>query len=92
MSLLRSEGDMEMNNSEIVIRELSSALEWVSDEDNSNGSIAVKIWAVRDALKLIISQQEKIRELESHVNKIVAALEILRIAEENKNEQNSCDC
>ena len=81
-----------MNNSEMVIRELSSALEWVSDEDNPNGSIAVKIWAVRDALKLITSQQEKIQELDRYVNQIVAALEILRIAEENKNEQNSCDC
>ena len=51
---------MKMNNSESVIEELESALEWVSDEDNPNGSIAVKIWAVRDALELITSQQRKI--------------------------------
>lgn len=34
----------------------------------------------RDALELITVQQEKIQELDSHINKIVAALELLRIA------------
>ncbi len=49
-----------MADIESVIAELESALEWCSDEDNPNGSIAVKIWAVRDALELITSQQRKI--------------------------------
>ena len=49
-----------MNDNKSVIEELESALEWCSDDDNPNGSIAVKIWAVREALELITSQQRKI--------------------------------
>ena len=42
---------------EKVIKELQSALEFVADDDNPNGSIAVKIWAVRDMLELLKEQE-----------------------------------
>lgn len=39
-----------------IIKELESALEWVDKDDNPNGSVAVKIWCVRDMLKIIKEQ------------------------------------
>ena len=42
-----------MDDREKVVSELQSALEWCQPEDNPNGSIAVKIWAVRDAVELL---------------------------------------
>ena len=42
-----------------IIRELESALKWVDKDDNPNGSIAVKIWCVRDVLKIIKEQEAK---------------------------------
>ena len=52
-----------MTEREKVISELKSALEWCQPEDNPNGSIAVKIWAVRDALVLLNEQQKLIDEI-----------------------------
>ena len=49
-----------MNENKSVIEELESALEWCAEDDNPNGSVAVKIWVIRDALELITSQQKKI--------------------------------
>ena len=49
-----------MNANKSVIEELESALEWVAEDDNPNGSVAVKIWVIRDVLKLITSQQKEI--------------------------------
>lgn len=42
-----------MPDTEKVIKELHSALESVAEDDNPNGSVAVKIWAIRDCLELI---------------------------------------
>ena len=42
---------------EKVISELQSALEWCEPEDNPNGSVAVKLWAVRGAVELLKEQE-----------------------------------
>lgn len=41
-----------MNESEIL-SELKSALEWVSEDDNPNGSIAIKISSIRGIIKIL---------------------------------------
>ena len=47
-----------MNESEIL-SELKSALEWVSDDDNLNGSIAIKISSVREMIKILEKRKPK---------------------------------
>ena len=42
-----------MTNKENVIKEFESSLEIVSDDDNPKGSIAIRISAIRDAIKLL---------------------------------------
>jgi len=42
-----------MTDRERVLEELALALEWCSENDDPRGSVAVKIFAVRDALKLL---------------------------------------
>lgn len=46
-----------MPDREKVESELQSALEWCQLDDDPNGSIAVKIWAVRDAISLLKEQE-----------------------------------
>lgn len=52
-----------MSEQEKIISELQSALEWCQPEDNPNGSIAVKIWAVREAVELLKEQEAEARLL-----------------------------
>lgn len=47
-----------MNESEIL-SELKSALEWVSDDDNPNGSIAIKISSIREMIKILEKREPK---------------------------------
>lgn len=54
-----------MPDREKVISELKSALEWCDPEDNPNGSIAVKIWAVGEAVELL-KEQEAVRPERQH--------------------------
>lgn len=42
-----------MPDRERIIKELHSALESVAEDDNPNGSVAVKIWAIRNCLEII---------------------------------------
>ena len=42
---------------EKVVKELNESLEWCDINDNSNGSVAVKIWAVRNSLELLKEQE-----------------------------------
>lgn len=63
-----------MVDREKVRSELKSALEWCEPEDNPNGSIAVKIWAVMDALSLLKEQEAKIltvNQLEDALDTVV---------------------
>lgn len=46
-----------MIDRERVLEELALALEWCSEDDNPRGSVAVKIFAVRNALELLKEQE-----------------------------------
>ena len=48
-----------MDDREKVVRELQSALEWCQPDDDPNGSIAVKLWAVRDAVAMLKEQETR---------------------------------
>jgi len=48
-----------MTEREKIISELQSALEWCQPEDNPNGSIAVKIWAARNAIIMLKELEPK---------------------------------
>ena len=45
-----------MPEQEKIISELQSALEWCGPKDNPNGSVAVKLWAVRGAIAMLKEQ------------------------------------
>ena len=53
-----------MPSNEKVMAHLNDALQWVADDDDPKGSVAVKIWAVRDALEMLKEQEEQIGRLE----------------------------
>lgn len=48
-----------MTDRENVISELESSLEWCQPDDDPNGSVAVKIWAAREAVELLKEQKAK---------------------------------
>ena len=46
-----------MTDREKIIDELKTSLDWVAEEDDRRGSIAVKIWTVRDVLEILKKQR-----------------------------------
>lgn len=48
-----------MNESEIL-SELKSALEWVSEDDNPNGKIAIRISSIREMIKILEKREPKL--------------------------------
>lgn len=63
-----------MSEQEKIISELQSALEWCQPEDNPNGSIAVKIWAVREAVELL-KEQEAVEPVKKEMIEVTARYE-----------------
>ena len=65
--MLTGKGGMVMPDREKVVSELQSALEWCQPDDDPNGSIAVKIWAVRDAISLLNEQDALLKEQDEEI-------------------------
>ena len=67
-SALTGKGETIMLDKKNVINELANALKWCGEDDNPNGSIALKIWAVRDALALLKEQEPKLVKKDMYGN------------------------
>jgi hypothetical protein len=57
-----------MSSNEKIMAQLNDALQFVADDDNPKGSVAVEIWAVRGALELLREQEPHVLTLDEAVD------------------------